>query len=82
MTDSSHTTTVEVPIHVCIEFDDVLQVDKDTDVSGLPGLYRMLGTKEPTDEFKQAVREQIESERVTVNRVYAANGWSVSGNDR
>lgn len=72
--------TVEVPVHLTIEFDDPLQVDEDTDPVGMgvKDAHRMVRHKEPTDEFKRAVSNMLESETVSVNEVYAASGWTVT----
>lgn len=75
---SDHKMTVEVPVHVTIEFDNPLQVDQNTDPTGIPEMHRMVDHAEPTDEFRETVTELLESESVSVNKVYAANGYTLT----
>ena len=78
--EDKYTMTVEVPVHLTIEFDEPLQVDEDTDPVGIgvTDAHRIIESGEPTEEFKQAVKDELRSDRVSVNRVYAASGWNVS----
>jgi len=73
--------TVEVPVHVSIEFDEPLQVDKDTEALGGEATHRLVDSGIPTDQFKQAVRAKLRQDGVSVEKVYAATCWNLSTND-
>lgn len=68
--------TVEVPVHVKIEFDEPMPINRDenAELDHMTAID-IVEKKVPTEEFEQAVRDELESDTVSVKDVFAANSY-------